>query len=172
MSITVTSEIIRDLCSSNRITIIQKRQKNTGDYNFYITPNLSLQLYGGKVIITDPKFLVVQFEKSTHITLLSLLRTTSECITDYLKSCIELDIENVYPLFSEQDNTFTIRVYLPHVRNKYFIETKSANENEIIQFTRPRIGTVLKELRVDIRNLWQNKQRLGFNLELKYIELV
>jgi hypothetical protein len=170
MSIILTSAVIRELCSNGGITIIQKSQKNSGDYNYYITPNLSLKLYGGKVLISDPKYLVLQFDRYTNINLLNLLRNTTSNISEYLKNCINIDTKLIYPMFNEQENTFTIRVYLPHVRYKYSIETNILSEEKNMQpFTRPRVGMILREARVEIRNLWQNKGRIGFNLELKYL---
>lgn len=169
MSVVVNSDVIRGLCTDGRLTIIQKAQRNGGGYNYYITPNLVLVLYGGKVIVSDLKYLVLQFDRFENINLLNLLRTTNSCISDYLKSCIDIDVELLYPLFSEQETTFTIRIYLPHVRQKYFIET--TYDNEVVPFRIPRVGVVLREARIEIRNLWKNKGRIGFNLELKYLGL-
>lgn len=171
MHVMLTCDTIRGLCSSGRLTIIQKSQKNSDNFNYYITPNLTLQLFGGKVIVSDPKYLVLQFDRVASISLLNLLRTTSSCLSDYLKSCVDVDTELIYPLFSEQESTFTIRIYLPHVKRKYFIETYITDDDEVVPFRTPRIGAVLKEARVEIRNLWQNKGRIGFNLELKYLGL-
>lgn len=171
MSILLNSAIIRDLCTDGRITIIEKKQRNSGDYNYYITPNLAIQLYRGKVIVSDPKYIVLQFDKYTSIGLLQMLRTTTSCISEYLKSCIDINNDLIYPLCSEQENTFTIRICLPHVGKKYFIETKLIGENEIIPFRRPSVGTILTEARIEVRNLWQNKGRIGFNNELKNVWL-
>lgn len=176
MSVVLTSDKIKSLCSDGCLTIVKKSQKNTGNYNYYITPNLALNLYGGKVIVSDQKYLVLQFEKydkdsCSNLNLLNFLRTTTSCISDYLKSCTDINTELMYPLFNEHDTTLTLRVYLPHVRQKYFIETKLIEENEVVPFKRPMVGVVIRQARVDIRNLWQNKGRVGFNLELKYLGL-
>jgi hypothetical protein len=171
MSILLTSDVIRGLCSDGRLTVIEKKQKNGGDYNYYITPNLAFRLYRGKVIVSDTKYIVLQFDKYTNLNLLHLLRTTTSCISNYLKSCIDINTDLIYPLCSEQDNTFTIRMSLPHVRQKYFIEAKSLEENEVIPFRKPFVGTILTEAQAEIRNLWQNKGRIGFNIELKHVGL-
>lgn len=167
--IVITSDNIRELRHTGRLTFARKSQKTQGDFNYYITPNLALNLYGGKVIDSNPKYLVIQFDKYQNINLLQLLRTTSTNITDYLKECFGLSdvVETVYPLFVEGEVFFNIRVYLPHVRNKYFIET--CVDEVKTPFKLPNRGVVIPSARVEIRNLWQNKSRIGFNLELKSV---
>jgi hypothetical protein len=172
MSVIVTSDTIRNLCTEGSLTIIKKRQKANACYNYYITPNLTLKLYEGRVVVSDAKFLVLQFDKYTNLSLLQLLRTTTSCITDYLKRCADISTQMMYSLCSEQENTFTVRVYLPNVRqSRYFIETKIVDQDESIPFRRPNVGVVLRETRVEIRNVWEKDGRTGFNLELKYVGL-
>jgi hypothetical protein len=72
-----------------------------------------------------------------------------------------------YEVFQEQQDTFTIRCYMPHFKNKYHIETYLRGEK--IQFNIPRKNVVLESVYVDVRNIWEKNNKMGYNLEVKVI---
>lgn len=167
----LNSEIIKQLCNNNEISIIRKSQKNLGDYNYFVSPNLTINLYGAKVIIVTRDYIVLQFSKIEKITLLSMLRTIDNYIIKYLKECFFIQpTTTIYSLFSETDTHFTLRISLPHYKYKYSIKCYNDDNNQI-PFTLPYVQSILSESFIDIRNLWSSNNRIGYNLQLKKIKL-
>lgn len=143
----------------------RKSQKEKGSYNYYITPNCSIYLYDAVVMIADPKYIVLKFDKVKHASLLKLLNTISNQMIDMLKQSYPLSYKIIFPIYGEQQDTFTVRCSLPHVRNKYFIDC--VFENETVDFALPRRNCVFQKIGVVVRNIWENKERIGFNIEIK-----
>jgi len=162
MTIKLNSQVFSDLVESNEIKLMRKRQPNKDDsYNYYILPKLTFGLYGAKVIVVDPKYVVLQFEKISAINLLALFRQVST----YFTNKISVSNKRVHGFFVEQENTFTIRCSLPGYKGKYFIN--SGEE----PFKIPKKNANLNYVEVDIRNIWETDAKVGFNLELKQIKI-
>ncbi len=168
-SVQVNSEKVKDMVANCELSIIRKPQKEAGNYNYYFTPNMTVKLYNAKVIVSDPKFLVLQFTKSSSLNLLIMLRSINASLTSYLRRCYVIDEDKMlYPCFSEQEDTFTIRCYLPHIRNKYFITTEFDGVES--KFVLPRPNNILSCVTVEYRNIWESTDKLGFNMEVKVIK--
>lgn len=182
MTIILTIDILKQIIDNQELKVITKRQPKTNNYNYYLTPNIGVCLYNPKIIVVDPKYLVLQFNKSENINLLNLLRYTSESIFKYVKkSNYIVQTTKFYHIESEQETTFSIRCHLPHVKNKYFIKVELSSGvshkgsqnfggNEESKFWLPPKNSSYDSVILEIRNMWLNNEKVGFNLELKSIK--
>jgi hypothetical protein len=173
MTIILTNDILNQLINNQELKVMTKRQPQTNNYNYYLSPNIGFCLYNPKIIVVNPKFLVLQFNKVDNINLLNLLRNASESIYKHVKkSNYIVETTKFYHIESEQENTFSIRCYLPHVRNKYFIKVELNNcyGNEESKFWLPPKNSTYDSVILEIRNMWLNDEKVGFNLELKSIK--
>lgn len=158
-----SADTLRTLCEHGKLGISQKEQPQ--GYNYYFTPPLRLTLYSPKVVVSTSSYIVLQYDKYEKEKLFNMLRSISSQLKAHLKRCFPIRSEiNVYDMFMEQSMTFTIRCSLPHVGKKYFIETTTP------PFRVPRSNEHLHCVGIDIRNMWESNNRIGFNLELKHIE--
>lgn len=163
----LNSEVIKELCNNNEITIIRKTQKTSGNYNYFLSPNLSIDLYGGKAMIITSDYIVLEFSKVEKPALYYMLKTVDKYILNYLKECFSISDKNtIYSLYSETDLLFTLRISLPHYKYKYSIKCFDHSDNQI-PFRLPNTGAILTECVLDIRNLWNSNNRIGYNLQLK-----
>jgi len=166
MSIILTSDSLNELISSKTLKIIKKNQKILDNSNYYFTPCLGINLYKPKIIFINPKFVVFEFDKYEFYNLLKLLQNTNDKLQYKLKNeYSELFNKDIYNIISEQENTFTLRCYLPNKNGKYFIK---CNESSLY-FKLPRVNTYLDFAFIEIRNVWCKDSKYGFNLELKAI---
>lgn len=173
MTIILTIDILKQIIDNQELKVITKRQHKTNNYNYYLTPNIGFCLYNPKIIVVNPKYLVLQFNKYDNINLLNLLRYTSESIFNHVKkSNYIVQTTTFYHIESEQENTFSIRCYLPQVRNKYSIKVELNNYSlgEEIKFWLPPKNSTYDSVILEIRNMWLNNEKVGFNLELKSIK--
>ena len=166
MSIYLTLDNLNDLISSKSLKILKKNQKENGT-NYYFTPNLVLKLYGAKVIFINPKFLVFQFCKIKNSSLYLLLKSINSILLNELKKThSEMFNKEIYSFFSDVDDKFTIRCYLPNYKNKYFIQCESS-DNSVNYFTLPKHQITYDMITIEIRNVWYKNEKGGFNIELK-----
>lgn len=167
MTLILTSELLDNL----DLKIMKKNQKDTNNTNYYFTSLIGLNLYNAKVIVSNTKFLVLQFDKIKNYNLLLLLRKTNNFLQNELKKRYsELFNENIYSLVSEsdKDDTFSIRCYLPSYKGHYNIKY---DLDGIQPFKLPKVNHIINIATVDIRNLWKSNDVLGFNLELKSVKI-
>jgi len=174
-SIIINSEIISDLVNSGELKIIRKSQKTRNAYNYYITPNLQLRLFGGKIVFCDAKTIVFQFDKYKNMSLLKLLQHVSEVLLSRLKRSYDIRSESIFTVHQEQELTFSIRCTLPvlSIRGQvsgYYIHDESEVESHQNNFRLPRVGYCYESVVIEIRNAWENAGRLGFNVELKKVK--
>jgi len=166
----ITADVLRQMISNGNVSIIKKNQKGVDSYNYYFTPNLGLELYNVVVIATNPKYLVFRFDKRTHLSLLMMLKSINEQLKDYLSRSYIIDTEHTfYDISSEQPETFTLRCSLPQTRGRYGINCLFENQN--VRFNLPRNGAMYSKVTLEIRNVWETNKKLGYNLELKYVEI-
>lgn len=163
----ITTELLKTLNETQSLSLIKRKQRNIENYNYYITPNLSFELFNPKVMFITPKFIVFEYKKHEILNLFALLKLTNEMIKNKLKNYTRLDLKNVYDLYSVTDDTLTIRCSLPQKNNKYLIKNIDMYTNETRVFTLPRKGILLNSVIIDIRNIWEIDDKIGFNLELK-----
>ena len=166
MSIVLSSITLDSLIKQGDLSIIRKPQKE-GGFNYFITPNVGIKLLHPKIVESNVNYIVLQFEKKTAITLIMLLKSVHNQLIKYIESSYMLSATTKYEVFQEQQDTFTIRCYMPHFKNKYHIETYLRGEK--IQFNIPRKNVVLESVYVDVRNIWEKNNKMGYNLEVKVI---
>ena len=147
---------------------MKKYQKDNDNINYYIKPNLSLILYKPKVMIINSKYIVLEFDKAKSIGLLSLLNFIN---FGFKKRINEISVgeKTFYGLYSDLNDTFTIRCSLPNKNGRYHI--KYTDNDEEIQFRLPNKNIILDKVIIDIRNMWERDEKIAFNLELKEINM-
>jgi hypothetical protein len=165
MTIILNSDILNDMKKNDIIKLEKKYQKNSDNYNFYIHPNISIRLYNAKVIDISTNHIVFQYKKIDFLNLMIFLKNLNEHILKLYKESDSYDNKMIYNLYNENEETFTIRCYLPHNKFKYFIS--HYQEEKSLYFNLPKKGSIFDEIIIDIRNLWINNNKVGFNLELK-----
>lgn len=164
MTIILNSEVLDSLIRDDILKILKKNQKIAGNCNYYFTPNIGLNLYNAKVKFVDKKFIVFEFEKYKHLGLLGLLKRINEVLkTKVRTNNSELFEKAIFDLFNEDDNVFSLRCYLPNYNGKYSIETNFE------KFNIPRVGCCYDIATIEIRNIWKNNEKHGFNCELKRV---
>ena len=164
----MTVIINSDILSSLNITILKRSQKVALNHNYYFSPNMALYLYNPKVTFINPKFIVFEFDKRTHLNLLLLIKRLDDTLQNQLKKKFsELFDKEIYNIVSETETHFTLRCFLPTVRNKYNIICKGDVDNMV--FKLPRLDCIFKDIMVEIKNVWQTGNKIGYNIELKSV---
>lgn len=166
MTIILNSDILQELIISKTLKIIKKSQKISNNSNYYFTPSIGIKLYNPKIMYSNLKSVVFEFDKYEFLNLLQLLRSINDKLQYKLKhDYSELFDKEIYNIMSERDDKFTIRCYLPHKNGKYFIKSNESS----FGFKLPKSNCVLDEALIEIRNVWCNDGKYGFNLELKSV---
>lgn len=165
MTILINSEILSNL----KVSILKRSQKIACNHNYYFSPNMAMHLYNAKVVFINPKFIVFEFDKRTHLSLLNLMRQLNDILQAELKKNFsELFDKEIYNIVSEKETSFSIRCFLPNVRGKYNIICKDSEEARLV-FKLPRLECIFKEITIEIKNVWQTGDKRGFNIELKSV---
>ena len=167
MSIVLSTNTLQEIIGKGFLSVVRKSQKETG-FNYFLTPNVGIKLLYPKVIESNSNFIVLQFEKKTSLTLLMLLKNIHSQLIQYIETSYMLGASTKYEIFQEQQDTFSIRCYLPHFKTKYHIETYLNEEK--IQFNIPKKNVILESVYVDLRNVWEKNDKLGYNLEVKIVK--
>jgi len=165
MTIILNSEIIDELKTNKIINLNKKYQKNSSDYNFFITPNIGFKLYNVKISDISINHIVFEYSKKDYLNLFVFLKKVNEHIIDLYKNSDSYESKTIYNLFVDKQDSFTIRCHLPHNKFKYFITNYENNIEKI--FNLPKKYSTIDEVYIDIRNLWIKNEKVGFNLELK-----
>lgn len=165
MTIILSSSILSEL----ELVVFRKRQKNIENSNFYFTPNIGIKLYNAEIMIITPKYIVFKFDKVKDLNLLCLFRN----INDFLHRKIKYHFgdffnKNIYPMASENEESFTLRCSLPGYNGKYHITYYEDDQQKF--FKLPKVGTKYACVTLEIRNVWENDKGVGFNIELKEIQ--
>lgn len=168
-TIYLSSAILTNLMRENAIVINRKSQKTKDNYNYYVTPNVGLKLYNARVLACTSRFIVLRFERRDSINLLILLKYVSESLIYLVKQQYPDEYKTTYDIHVDQEDYFTVRCYIPCTNGKYHINQHVDGQD--VRFTIPRVNTTIKELDVDIRNLWKDNGKLGFNVEVKEITI-
>jgi hypothetical protein len=171
MSLILTNENINTLISTKSLHVSRKQQKIRGNFNYFLSPQMCLRIFNCKVLISDPKYIVLEFDKITDSTLYFFLQKISKSLIDYTTSIFNLSEENIfYSLYSDVDSKFTIRCYLPQSQKKYTTKYYVDNEEMPFKCIKPRI--FIDQVIIDVKNIWQNNNRIGFNLELAKVYFI
>lgn len=168
MTIILNCETLDEMISSDSLKIIKRSQTNVNNFNYYFNPNIGINLYNPEVKFVDKKFIVFSFEKYKHMSLLKLLVYIDTTLKSKTKRKFsELFDKDIYSIFSENENEFMIRCYLPSYNGKYKVQTETEN----VRFNLPRLGCVYDTAKIEFRNIWKNGDKYGFNIELKSVNL-
>lgn len=166
----ITNELLNSLEKNDEIKIMKKEQTGAMvGFNYFILPKLSIKLYKPKVIYVNSKSITFEMSK-INTGLVNLLKRCDSLIMNKLLF-ENVDSQVKYNIFyeNENNNTICLRCYLPCYKSKYSIKYYEENVEKI--FRLPRSNTILDEVVIDIRNIWCNNNKLGYNLELKYIHV-
>ena len=185
MSIILNNTILNQLSFSKDLCIFKYSNKNNFK-NYFFSPNISIKLYNAKVTWVDnnnvsfgfKKYATIDKENNTivhndNISLLNLLRNINNTLLkiyhDYKENyghdiLLNKDNSEILPnLFYEKETEFYIKCNLPNKNGKFFIKT----QNDTGSFSKPRVGTEYTSVTLDIRNIWEMNDKVGFRLELK-----
>jgi len=167
----LTSEI----CDSNSLYIT--KHSVTKDFtNYFFNCNMAIKLYSPRVTCVDATSVSFGFEKvviqnekivEDNLALFLLLKKIESTLIGLLNRYTEtkgLNNDSQLTLINHVDPKFYIRCTLPLINGRYYIHTDQST------FVKPRVGQKLKSVIIEIRNIWQNKTKSGFRLELKEIE--
>jgi len=168
--IILNSQVINDLIFSNTLELQTKFQKNNGK-NYFFMPNIGIKLFNAKVSWIDPfkKNISFAFNKYENLALLNMLRYINEKLTMVYNKKSSYP-KPLSPFLFEKDDSFYIRCYLPNTRGKYHIESYFNNDTE--GFSIPKMSCVYNIIVIDIRNIWEDDNKSGFNLELKETSVI
>lgn len=159
----LNSELLTELNKNNAITIFSKNNKSCK--NYFFVPNIGLQIYNAKVTWIDPykKNMSFSINKHENPHLIKLLYyINNSLISVYEKSSGKT---NISWFFFEKGDYIYIRTYLPNLKGKYHIN--SIYNNEQCEFIIPRKDCVFMSITIYIKNIWEDINGAGFNIELK-----
>lgn len=161
----LTSEILNDLLKTNSLTLQEKYQKNNGK-NYYISPTIGLKLNNPKVSWIDSykKNISFIFPKYENLSLLNFLKYVQEKLEELYKTT-SYNPQNLSNIYYEKGDYFYIKTHLPNTYKNYNIISVFNNQQET--FYVPKLGATYNYIIVDIRNIWEQNNLAGFNLELK-----
>jgi len=168
--IIVTGNTLKNLTENGGLKIARRRQKKEGDnYNYFVSPKLMLEFHNGIVSYAAPTYIVIQYQKVTHIGLLSFLRYVSECFKRLVKPYV-VNEKTIYNLYLEKEDTFSVRCHLPRNGKGYTFKVVDSCTKKEIEYTVPNKNVTIDYALVDIKNLWESSEKIGFNLEVRCLE--
>ena len=148
----------------DNITISSKFQKDGVSLNYFFSPQLCITIYKPRFRIVQNKYVVIEFSKDKHKSLLYMFKG----INNYLKGLIP-NTFLCYDFFSEQEDSFTIRLSLPQTKYKNAIISENKS-GEQISFQLPVVNSEPSLITILFKNIWQINSKGGFNIELKHIK--
>lgn len=148
----------------HHIILTSKYQKNGSSLNYFFSPQLHLNIYKPKFMIVQEKYVVIQFDKHKHNSLLNMFKG----INNYLKDLLPKTFM-CYNFFSEQDDSFTVRLSLPKTKYKYMISCEDDTGKQI-PFQLPNIKSEPFLITIVFKNIWQINNKGGFNIEIHHIK--
>lgn len=148
----------------HQIILSSKFQKDGVSINYFLSPQLCINIYKPRFLIVQDKYVVIEFKKDQHHSLLYMFKG----INHYLKGLLPKTF-SCHDFFSEQDETFTIRLSLPKTKYKYTISCEN-NYDQQVQFQLPVVNSVPSLIKILFKNIWQINNKGGFNIELNHIK--
>ena len=143
--IILTTSILNDMLNNHKLKILKKPQKIENNFNYFFSPKIGFNIYRPDKIYFNEKYITIRIDKKNNIDLHILLNNIHQKIKNYT------NIENLYNIFVDKDDYYTIRCILPK-KNKFDFNID------------------LNTITVEIKNIWQLKDKSGYNLEIKKIE--
>ena len=156
-----------------QLSISRKSQKKRDYFNFFFNPQLDISLKNSKVFYIDPnsKFIVFIFSKVENINLFLFCKSISSNILFQTKSLAKrimyntvIDEKEAFPFYLVRENNeeFTIKCNMCSNIKFYF-------ENNLEKFRIPRNGLVYDKVILNIKNIWEDTTRIGFNIDIKEV---
>jgi hypothetical protein len=154
-------------------TLSRRAQKKKDHYNYFFNPVIEIALRNARVFYVDPncKFIVFIFSKLTDINLYlfcksisnTLLYKTKKLAKEILYTTKIHDKES-FPFYLKRDNDteFTIKCNVNNAIKFYY-------NNDLERFKVPTTGMLYNTVYINIKNIWEDITRVGFNLEIKSI---
>uniref|UniRef100_A0A6C0E4G1 Uncharacterized protein n=1 Tax=viral metagenome TaxID=1070528 RepID=A0A6C0E4G1_9ZZZZ len=166
----ITSTTLKNILEQGQLKVARRKQRNNDDsYNYFISPKLMLEFHNGRVIYAAPTYIVIEYQKLTHIGLLCFLRYVSECFTRLVKPYVSND-KKIYNIYLEKEDTFSIRCHLPKKGSGYTFKVVDSQTKKEISYSTPNKNVIIDYALVDIKNLWESSEKIGFNLEVRQLE--
>lgn len=162
----MNAESLREAITTKELAFFKTNQKNSNNINYFFTPTISINLYKCKVIYRTNKNITIQFDKILNKSLYLMLSSMHNQLSAFVN--INTDNKKFYPIVYETDTKFSIQCYLPHKIDKYFISCTF--DKEECAFTLPNINSYLDMVNIEIRNIWETKDKIGYNIEIKKID--
>lgn len=161
----IQTQQIQELIENNELYILKKHQKSGDNINYFFTPAIEIKLYKGIVVYRDQKNITLQFDKILNKSLYNMLSNIHDKLSTLLLSKFEINTDKkFYTMISETDTKFSIKCYLPHNYNKYFI--KCSFDNSECLFRLPHLKSELNSVVIKIRNIWETDDKIGYNTEI------
>lgn len=167
----MNTEILKESIKNDVLTLFKKNQKNSNNINYFFSNSISINLYKCNVSYRDAKHITLQFDKIINSSLFNMLSNFHEILSELLIKKFGInENKKFYPIIYETENSskFSIQCYLPQNYNKYFIECTF--DNNECSFKLPHKNSELNFVNVEIRNIWESNNKLGYNIEIKKID--
>ena len=159
------------------LVISRKSQRKKECYNYFFNPSLSISLRDAKVFYVDPndKFIVFIFSKTTNINLYLFCKSISNTLLYKTKDLSKrimysstIHEKTAFPFYLVRENNeeFTIKC-----NKDYNNKIKCYYDNELVSFNTPKSNAIYDSVVLDIKNIWEDQTRVGFNLDIKQVNL-
>lgn len=166
MSIVVTHDFLKQLGSEvgvDTLKIMKRAQKSNDSFNYFISPKLVLHLYKAKVVYCNSSYIVLGYSKFESLSLLTLLRHSSQVLKNKIEdSFIIPKSKEFFGIAQETEETFRVRCSLSN-KNITLIDSYT---NRQIPFRLPKANSILDVVKIQIKNVWETPEKVGFNVEL------
>jgi hypothetical protein len=162
------------------ISITKKLQKQKNSANFFFSPTLYIELHNARVWYIDFKTMVFIFNKSENLNLYLLLQNISKTLlakTEYYAKQItyssSFGTKTKFDFLSNRNykdkndleiQEFTIKCFIPP-------GIKLFHEQKEVKYQMPLKGNLFDKITLNIKNIWEDPTRVGFNIEVKELHV-
>jgi hypothetical protein len=162
------------------ISISKKIQKQKNSSNFFFSPTLDIELHHARVWYIDFKTMVFIFNKSENLNLYLFLQNISKTLltkTEYYAKQItyssSFGTKTKFNFLSNRNSRdkndleileFTIKCFIPP-------SIKLFHEQKEVKYQMPLKGNLFDKITLNIKNIWEDPTRIGFNIEVKELHV-
>jgi hypothetical protein len=166
-----STNILYEKIKNDELDIIRRNQKTKDDYNYYFNPSLYFKLYNARVKYVTNTYIILEFDYAKNINLLSFLGTCSSLLQEFVVKKFPDDYSSFYKMHVEdlKKYKFSVRASFKKIGSKF--ATVFREEHTEVPFRLPKINSQIDYCEINIKNLWKNSGRLGYNLELVELNL-
>uniref|UniRef100_A0A6C0H6S2 Uncharacterized protein n=1 Tax=viral metagenome TaxID=1070528 RepID=A0A6C0H6S2_9ZZZZ len=153
--IIIDSEEIKAMCEDGRLSIYMKPQRNGQGNNYLFTPDIGVIFRNVRVIELNTKYVILGLNQSDGGDGISL----GKYLQNYLKRSYYIpDTVPFYDLVNRttDNEEYCIRCYLPQIRGKSVFGLRQSEQ--------------LESVTLEIKNVWQLSNKLGFNVEVRCVK--